>query len=53
MLVQTTVTTWKRPGHQKVANIRKVTKTTTKFADKLDMMLADDKLRKLISYAVY
>ena len=42
-----------RPEHEKAFRMRKITTEAAKFADVLDMMLADEKLKKLIAYGVY
>ena len=42
-----------RPEHGKAFRMRKITKEAVKFADVLDMILGDEKLKKLIAYGVY
>lgn len=42
-----------RPEHEKAFRMRKITKEAVKLADVLDMILADEKLKKLIAYGVY
>ena len=42
-----------RPEHEKAFRMRKITKEAVKFADVLDMILADEKLKKLVAYGVY
>ena len=41
-----------RPEHGKAFRMRKITKEA-KFVDVLDMILADEKLKKLIAYGPY